>query len=134
MEAADLPLIWVITSPGSPVTALVHRIADSYNFYHLSVGQLLQREITLETGQEDTVHHLFHRGIAIPRSFVFEIIRRQLGNISRKKEHKGVILTDYPTTVSQAQEFYEFVSPLKFIESLIFLKNIYINSFFLADS
>ncbi|ODM97948.1 Adenylate kinase isoenzyme 5 [Orchesella cincta] len=115
IESTNLPMIWIITAPGTPLMLMLHRLADIYGFYHMNIGALLQREISLETNRDDEVHHLMHRGVAIPRAFIFEMIRKQMAQVCRQKEHKGFILTEYPATISQADDFFKHIYKPDFI-------------------
>ncbi|ODM92806.1 hypothetical protein Ocin01_13876 [Orchesella cincta] len=40
-------------SPRHPLMLMLHRLADIYGFYHMNIGALLQREISLETNRDD---------------------------------------------------------------------------------
>lgn len=108
-------MIWILAGPGSPITELMVRLCECYGWYHMSVGALLQRELCLETGREDEVHHLLHRGIAVPRSFIFEFVRRQVANICGRNKFKGIMLMDYPSTLTQIREMQKYVCKPDFI-------------------
>ncbi|CAL8126368.1 unnamed protein product [Orchesella dallaii] len=131
IESSNLPMIWVLTAPGTPLMLMLHRLADIYSFYHMNIGALLQREISLETSRDDEVHHLMHRGVAIPRAFIFEMIRKQMAQVCKEKGHKGFLVTEYPATVSQATDFFDhiykpdFILHLKFSDKLT-KENLYI--------
>lgn len=96
------------------------RLCEVYKWHHLSLGALLQKELALVTGHKDEVHHLLHRGVSLPRAFIFEMIRRQMANICRGKSHKGFIFTDYPSTLTQMKELQEYVCKPDFILYLKF--------------
>ncbi len=66
-------------------------LAETYNFHHVNVGEMLQVEISLGTNQPELGKKLMERGVVIPRRFLNEMIKRNMVKALKEKEVKGLI-------------------------------------------
>jgi adenylate kinase family enzyme len=69
----------------------------------------MQQEIKLGTRRKDIAHELMSRGIILPRTFLIEIIKRDMSEAIRIKNVQGFIFSDYPVTLPQAKTFIKKV-------------------------
>jgi len=72
-------------------------LSQSYSYLHLSTGELLRKEIELNSILGRQVKDIINRGELVSDDLVLKIVKENLGN-----DNKGWILDGYPRNLSQA--------------------------------
>ena len=83
--------------PGAGKGTQAGLMSDSFQYLHLSTGELLRKEVDLKTNLGIQVKEIINSGKLVKDELVLEIVRKNL-----LKKNKGWILDGYPRNISQA--------------------------------
>ena len=84
-------------APGAGKGTQAELISKTYSYLHLSTGELLRKEIEMNTILGIQVKDIINRGELVSDELVLKIVRQNL-----VKDNKGWILDGYPRNLSQA--------------------------------
>ena len=89
-------------APGAGKGTQAQLLSQNNSYLHLSTGELLRKEIEMNTTLGRQVKDIINRGELVSDELVLEIVRQNLN-----KENKGWILDGYPRNLSQANSLNE---------------------------
>ena len=89
-------------APGAGKGTQAELLSKTYSYMHLSTGELLRKEIAMNTILGKQVKDIIHNGELVSDKLVLEIVRQNL-----KKDNKGWILDGYPRNLSQVDSLNE---------------------------
>jgi len=89
-------------APGAGKGTQAELISKMNGFLHLSTGELLRKEIEMNTLLGKKVKDIINRGELVSDKLVLEIVTKNLEN-----NHNGWILDGYPRNLSQANTLNE---------------------------
>ena len=82
--------------PGAGKGTQAALLSEANSYLHLSTGELLRREIELNTDLGRKVKDIMNKGELVSDQMVLEIVKKNL-----EKDNKGWILDGYPRNLSQ---------------------------------
>ena len=88
-------------APGAGKGTQAELLSQTYSYLHLSTGELLRKEIAMNTILGRQVKDIMNRGELVSDELVLKIVRTNLDN------NKGWILDGYPRNLSQANSLNE---------------------------
>ena len=88
--------------PGAGKGTQADLISQSNSYVHLSTGELLRKEIEMNTVLGGQVKDIINRGELVNDDLVLKIVKQNLA-----KDNKGWILDGYPRNLSQANSLNE---------------------------
>ena len=89
-------------APGAGKGTQAELLSKTNSYMHLSTGELLRKEIAMNTILGKQVKDIIHSGELVSDELVLEIVRKNL-----KKDNKGWILDGYPRNLSQVDSLNE---------------------------
>ena len=89
-------------APGAGKGTQAELLSHNYSYLHLSTGELLRKEIEMNTTLGRQVKDIINSGELVSDELVLEIVRQNLN-----KDNKGWILDGYPRNLSQANSLNE---------------------------
>ena len=89
-------------APGAGKGTQAQLLSQSNSYLHLSTGELLRKEIEMNTNLGKQVKDIINRGELVSDELVLKIVRQNLDN-----ENNGWILDGYPRNLSQANSLNE---------------------------
>ena len=89
-------------APGAGKGTQAELLSQTNSFLHLSTGELLRKEIEMNTTLGIQVKDVINRGELVSDELVLKIVRQNLDN-----ENNGWILDGYPRNLSQANSLNE---------------------------
>ena len=89
-------------APGAGKGTQAELLSKTNSYLHLSTGELLRREIEINTNLGIKVKDIINKGELVNDELVLEIVKKNLD-----KENKGWILDGYPRNLSQANSLNE---------------------------
>ena len=95
-------------APGAGKGTQAELLSKSNSFLHLSTGQLLRKEIEMNTDLGIQVKDIMNKGELVNDKLVLEIVRKNL-----VKDNNGWILDGYPRNLSQANTLNEVLIKIK---------------------
>ena len=84
-------------APGAGKGTQAELLSQNNSYLHLSTGELLRKEIEMDTTLGREVKDIINRGELVGDELVLEIVKQNLN-----KDNKGWILDGYPRNLSQA--------------------------------
>ena len=84
-------------APGAGKGTQAELLSKANSYLHLSTGELLRKEIEMDTNLGRQVKDIINRGELVSDELVLKIVRQNLN-----KDNKGWILDGYPRNLSQA--------------------------------
>ena len=94
-------------APGAGKGTQAQLLSQTYSYLHLSTGELLRKEIEMNTSFGKEVKDVMNRGELVSDELVLKIVRRNLD-----KDNKGWILDGYPRNLSQANSLNEVLNEI----------------------
>ena len=88
--------------PGAGKGTQAALLSEANSYLHLSTGELLRKEIDLDTDLGKQVKDIMNNGELVSDQLVLEIVRKKLDN-----DNKGWILDGYPRNLSQVDSLNE---------------------------
>ena len=89
------------------------------SYLHLSTGELLRKEIELNTELGKQVKDIMNKGELVSDQLVLEIVKKNL-----HKDNKGWILDGYPRNLSQVKSLNDFLLNIKQPLEIVFYLDI----------
>ncbi len=89
-------------APGAGKGTQAELLSQTYSYMHLSTGELLRKEIEMNTVLGQQVKNIINRGELVSDELVLTIVKQNLN-----KDNKGWILDGYPRNLSQANSLNE---------------------------
>ena len=89
-------------APGAGKGTQAAILSETTSYLHLSTGELLRKEIAMNTSLGRQVKDIMNKGELVSDELVLEIVRNNLD-----KDNKGWILDGYPRNLSQANSLNE---------------------------
>ena len=84
-------------APGAGKGTQAELLSQTYSYLHLSTGELLRKEIEMNTTLGRQVKDIINKGELVSDELVLKIVRQNLN-----KDNQGWILDGYPRNLSQA--------------------------------
>ncbi len=84
-------------APGAGKGTQAEILSKTNSYLHLSTGELLRKEIEMNTSLGKQVKNIINRGELVSDELVLKIVKQNLNN-----DNKGWILDGYPRNLSQA--------------------------------
>ena len=95
-----------IAPPAAGKGTQSNMLKDKYGYVHISVGDLLRKEVALETASGKAVKNIIEKGELVADDLVFAILEKHLRNIVGKP----FILDGFPRTLNQAKTLDKFLN------------------------
>ena len=89
-------------APGAGKGTQAQLLSQTNSYLHLSTGELLRKEIEMNTNLGRKVKDIINRGELVSDDLVLKIVKQNLD-----KNNKGWILDGYPRNISQANSLNE---------------------------
>lgn len=99
----------IFGGPGSGKGTQSAKIAEKYNLFHISTGDVLRDHISRRTDIGKVAQSYISKGMLIPDKLMIKILEDLLKSRSADNEHDGVIFDGFPRTLPQAQELDKLV-------------------------
>ena len=94
-------------APGAGKGSQAELLSQTHSYLHLSTGELLRKEIEMNTDLGIQVKDIMNRGELVSDELVLKIVRQNLD-----KNNNGWILDGYPRNLSQANSLNEVLSEI----------------------
>ena len=111
--------ILFLGAPGAGKGTQAELLSQSNSYLHLSTGELLRKEIEMNTALGIQVKDIMNRGELVSDELVLKIVRQNL-----VKDNKGWILDGYPRNLSQANSLNEVLNEINQPLELVFYLDI----------
>lgn len=85
--------------PGSGKGTQAQKLAEKYNLVYISTGQMLRKEVSLQSETGKKVEELMKKGEIVPDEIAISLIENK---IKRHPEANGFIFKGFPRTIVQA--------------------------------
>uniref|UniRef100_A0A452DIS4 Adenylate kinase isoenzyme 5 n=1 Tax=Bos taurus TaxID=9913 RepID=A0A452DIS4_BOVIN len=89
--------------PGSGKGTQCGKLAEKYGFTHLSTDELLQNELSSESGRSKLIRDIMERGELVPSGIILELLKEAM--VASLSNTKGFLIDGYPREVKQGEEF-----------------------------
>ena len=99
--------ILFLGAPGAGKGTQAELLSQTNSYLHLSTGELLRKEIEMNTNLGVQVKDIMNRGELVSDELVLKIVRQNL-----VKDNKGWILDGYPRNLSQANSLNEVLKEI----------------------
>ena len=106
-------------APGAGKGTQAELISKNYSYLHLSTGELLRKEIEMNTILGIQVKDIINRGELVSDELVLKIVKQNLNN-----DNKGWILDGYPRNLSQADSLNKVLIEINQPLDLVFYLDI----------
>ena len=106
-------------APGAGKGTQAELLSQTYSFLHLSTGELLRKEIEMNTLLGNQVKDIINRGELVSDELVLKIVKQNLN-----KDNKGWILDGYPRNLSQADSLNKVLIEINQPLDLVFYLDI----------
>ncbi|KAL7629241.1 bifunctional uridylate/adenylate kinase [Parahypoxylon ruwenzoriense] len=117
----DVTVIFVLGGPGAGKGTQCERLVRTYNFAHLSAGDLLRAEQNRPDSEfGDLIRHHIRNGLIVPMEVTIALLESAMrdilsANTADSNNKKGKFLIDgFPRKLDQALKFEEAVVPARF--------------------
>ena len=105
--------------PGAGKGTQAAFLSEAYSYLHLSTGELLRKEIDLNTDLGRQVKDVINKGELVSDELVLEIVKKNLD-----KDNKGWILDGYPRNLSQVKSLNNVLTNIKQPLEIVFYLDI----------
>ena len=106
-------------APGAGKGTQAELLSQTNSYLHLSTGELLRKEIAMNTTLGIQVKDIMNRGELVSDELVLKIVRQNL-----VKDNSGWILDGYPRNLSQANSLNEVLNEINQPLELVFYLDI----------
>ncbi len=106
-------------APGAGKGTQAELLSQNNSYLHLSTGELLRKEIAMNTTLGIKVKDIINRGELVSDDLVLKIVRQNL-----VKDNKGWILDGYPRNLSQVNSLNEVLNEINQPLELVFYLDI----------
>ncbi|XP_044743881.1 adenylate kinase isoenzyme 1 [Chrysoperla carnea] len=111
---SGLPVIWVLGGPGSGKGTQCDKIVATYNFEHISSGDLLRLEVSKQSERAQALQAIMNEGKLVPMDIVLDLIREAMLE-GLKKNKNGFLIDGYPRELIQGLTFEKSIVPVNVI-------------------
>ena len=111
--------ILFLGAPGAGKGTQAALISQTHSYLHLSTGELLRKEIEMNTTLGIQVKDIINNGKLVSDELVLEIVRKNL-----EKNNQGWILDGYPRNLSQANSLNDVLNNIKQPLEIVFYLDI----------
>ena len=94
-------------APGAGKGTQAELLSETNSYLHLSTGELLRKEIAMNTVLGNQVKDIINRGELVCDELVLKIVRQNLN-----KKNRGWILDGYPRNLSQANSLNKVLTEI----------------------
>ena len=94
-------------APGAGKGTQADLLCKTNSYLHLSTGELLRKEIEMNTNLGREVKDIINRGELVSDELVLKIVKQNLN-----KDNKGWILDGYPRNLSQANSLHNVLNEI----------------------
>tara|TARA_B100000212_G_scaffold234321_1_gene178241 strand:+ start:22 stop:573 length:552 start_codon:yes stop_codon:yes gene_type:complete len=101
--------------PGAGKGTQAGLMSDSFQYLHLSTGELLRKEVELKTNLGIQVKEIINSGKLVKDELVLEIVKKNL-----LKKNQGWILDGYPRNISQADSLNQVLEDIDQTLEMVF--------------
>ena len=101
--------------PGAGKGTQAGLMSESSQYLHLSTGELLRKEVDLQTNLGNQVKEIINSGKLVKDELVLEIVRKNL-----LKKNKGWILDGFPRNISQANSLNQVLENINQALEMVF--------------
>ena len=105
--------------PGAGKGTQAAFLCEANSYLHLSTGELLRKEIALNTELGNQVKDIINKGELVSDQIVLEIVKKNLSN-----DNRGWILDGYPRNLSQVNSLNDFLMDINQPLELVFYLDI----------
>ena len=105
--------------PGAGKGTQASLLSEANSYLHLSTGELLRKEIDLDTDLGRQVKDIMNKGELVSDLLVLEIVKKNL-----EKNNKGWILDGYPRNLSQVNSLNEVLTNINQSLEIVFYLDI----------
>ena len=105
--------------PGAGKGTQAALISEENSYLHLSTGELLRKEIELNTNLGFQVKEIMNKGQLVRDELVLEIVKNNLS-----KNNKGWILDGYPRNISQSNSLNDVLTEISQPLEMVFYLDI----------
>ena len=105
--------------PGAGKGTQAAFLCEANSYLHLSTGELLRKEIELNTALGNHVKDIINKGELVSDQIVLEIVKKNLSN-----DNRGWILDGYPRNLSQVNSLNDFLMDINQPLELVFYLDI----------
>ena len=106
-------------APGAGKGTQADLLSQTYSYLHLSTGELLRKEIEMNTLLGNQVKDIINSGELVSDELVLKIVKQNLNN-----DNKGWILDGYPRNLSQANSLNEVLIEINQTLDVVFYLDI----------
>ena len=106
-------------APGAGKGTQAESLSKTYSYMHLSTGELLRKEIEMDTNLGRQVKDIINQGELVSDDLVLKIVRQNLDN-----DNQGWILDGYPRNLSQANSLNDVLIEINQPLELVFYLDI----------
>jgi adenylate kinase len=106
-------------APGAGKGTQAELLSKTNSYLHLSTGELLRKEIEMNTSLGKQVKDIMNHGELVSDELVLEIVKQNLD-----KDNNGWILDGYPRNLSQANSLNEVLNEINQPLELVFYLDI----------
>ena len=106
-------------APGAGKGTQAALLGQTYSYLHLSTGELLRKEIEMNTLLGNQVKDIINRGELVSDELVLKIVKQNLNH-----DNKGWILDGYPRNLSQADSLNKVLIEINQPLDLVFYLDI----------
>ena len=99
--------ILFLGAPGAGKGTQAELLSQTNSYLHLSTGELLRKEIAMNTDLGIQVKDIMNRGELVSDNLVLQIVRQNLGT-----DNTGWMLDGYPRNLSQANSLNEVLTEI----------------------
>ena len=105
--------------PGAGKGTQAALLSQAHSYLHLSTGELLRKEVELDTNLGIQVKDIMNKGQLVSDELVLEIVKKNLD-----KGNKGWILDGYPRNLSQVHSLNEVLMNINQSLEIVFYLDI----------
>ncbi|KAJ3221237.1 hypothetical protein HK099_003668 [Clydaea vesicula] len=106
-------IIFVLGGPGSGKGTQCERLANEFNYTHISCGDLLRAEVATGSVRAEMLQALMKEGQIVPIDVTLELLREAMHKTP--KSSKGFLIDGFPRQIDQAHAFESTIAPCKFV-------------------
>ncbi|XP_064479764.1 myosin heavy chain, clone 203-like isoform X2 [Ornithodoros turicata] len=99
----DVPVVFVFGGPGSGKWTQCEKIVKTFEFTHVSSGDLLRAEVKSDSDRGKEIREIMRKGELVPLEYVLYLLKEAIK--SKLETSKGYLIDGYPRNVDQAERF-----------------------------
>jgi len=111
----DRGIIFVLGGPGSGKGTVCSKLKDQLSFKHVSTGDLLRKEVELETERGRKILETMKAGELVENEIVINLLKQA---IEEAVGPQRFLVDGFPREMSQVQSFEDAIGPCSFVLNL----------------